>query len=704
MAREPHARKRVAILGGGMAGLAAAWPLSAPELRDNFEVTVYQRGWRLGGKAASSRGVNGRIEEHGLHVWLGYYDNAFHLVRDVYDELDRATTDPACPIATWRQAFSPADRVGVGDGVGDDWSHWLATFGRNDEEPGAAGAPGRPLSVAAFVRRGLRLLLDFSGSIRRQPVAAGVVLSGRPDPPRAAGAASPLAEVGAVLRQAEIAAMVGAVEAIRLLETALPRGGPLAATVLTYLDGMRDDVAARLRRQRDGRRAAEVADLVITCLQGAIRDGLLLHPAGFAAIDDLDFREWLASHGARSETANSPLVRGMYDLVFAYEDGDPRRPRFAAGLGVFLAGKLFFEYRGSIFWGMEAGSGDVVFAPLHQALRARGVRFAFFHRVDRLHVSDDGGSIEAVSVGRQAQLAHGRSEYDPLVRIKGLPCFPSRPLDEQLVARASLDLESAWADRSAEETVVLRAGEDFDDLVLATSLGIVPQICGDLIARSPRWRAMVDHVATVPTQSLQLWLRRRESELGWHHPRATVSGYLAPFDTYASMSHLIPREEWANGSGPETIAYFCSALPAGNGTDPEAARRAVRANAIDQLTHFVGHIWPHAATPTGDFRWDLLCSEDGLAGEERLDGQFWSANVDPSDHYVQSLPGTGAHRLRADESGFANLFLAGDWINCGLNAGCIEASVMAGTEAANAVRGRPLTEGVSGTWYGLEDS
>ena len=29
--------------------------------------------------------------------------------------------------------------------------------------------------------------------------------------------------------------------------------------------------------------------------------------------------------------------------------------------------------------------------------------------------------------------------------------------------------------------MVLRAGEDFDDLVLATSLGIVPRVCGELI-------------------------------------------------------------------------------------------------------------------------------------------------------------------------------------------------------------------------------
>ena len=77
--------RKVAILGGGMAGLTAAWHLTGEDCRDDFRVTVYQRGWRLGGKGASSRGACGRIEEHGLHVWLGYYDNAFRLIREVYD-------------------------------------------------------------------------------------------------------------------------------------------------------------------------------------------------------------------------------------------------------------------------------------------------------------------------------------------------------------------------------------------------------------------------------------------------------------------------------------------------------------------------------------------------------------------------------------------------------------------------------------------
>ena len=86
-----------------MGGLAAAWRLSEPGWQGELaSITVYQRGWRLGGKGASSRGPNGRIEEHGLHLWLGYYENSFRLLRECYAELDRPTRDRAAPIKTWR--------------------------------------------------------------------------------------------------------------------------------------------------------------------------------------------------------------------------------------------------------------------------------------------------------------------------------------------------------------------------------------------------------------------------------------------------------------------------------------------------------------------------------------------------------------------------------------------------------------------------
>ena len=128
---------RVAILGGGMAGLATAWRLSEPGWRDELEsITVYQRGWRLGGKGASSRGANGRIEEHGLHLWLGYYDNSFRLLRECCAELDRPATDPDAPIRTWRDAMIPSGTVGLEDRRADGWHHWLGQFTTNDLLPG----------------------------------------------------------------------------------------------------------------------------------------------------------------------------------------------------------------------------------------------------------------------------------------------------------------------------------------------------------------------------------------------------------------------------------------------------------------------------------------------------------------------------------------------------------------------------------------
>ena len=116
MAGTTDAREKIAILGGGVAGLAAAWRLSEPGWEQRFEsITVYERGWRLGGKAASSRGAHGRIEEHGLHVWLGYYENAFRLARELYAELDRPRRRPDAPLQVWEDAFKPANEVGLED-------------------------------------------------------------------------------------------------------------------------------------------------------------------------------------------------------------------------------------------------------------------------------------------------------------------------------------------------------------------------------------------------------------------------------------------------------------------------------------------------------------------------------------------------------------------------------------------------------------
>ena len=189
---------KVAILGGGVAGLAAAWRLSEPGWRHRFEaITVYERGWRLGGKAASSRGPNGRIEEHGLHVWLGYYENAFRLVREVYEELDRETTRPGAPFKTWTDAFKPANEIGLEELRDGSWHHWIAAFSLNDQIPGEPDAASGPMSVVDFARRAIRLLADFYGSLEDQASIPGrITISSSPIPPGGRLAVSPVPLAG----------------------------------------------------------------------------------------------------------------------------------------------------------------------------------------------------------------------------------------------------------------------------------------------------------------------------------------------------------------------------------------------------------------------------------------------------------------------------------------------------------------------------
>jgi uncharacterized protein with NAD-binding domain and iron-sulfur cluster len=656
-----------------MAGLSAAWRLSEPGWRDRFDsITVYQRGWRLGGKAASSRGVNGRIEEHGLHVWLGSYDNAFTLLRECYSELDRTRTDPSATVQTWDQALIPADNLGMAERWDDDWLVWFGGFARNDELPGEPDATGREVTVVGFVRRALQLVLDFADSLREP----GLTLTTSSQPP------TPIADA---LRRGVGAALI-----------ALADAGSGTGISPHLLDSVLDAIRRALdyNQRPEHRRMWQLLSLVTATARGLVVDRLLTDPDGFRAINDEDFREWFLRHGAHPDVVDFPLVRGMYDMVFGYRDGDRDRPAFGAGLAVFLTGVMLFQYKGAVFWKMTAGMGDVVIAPLYQALKQRGVEFEFFHRLDALHVDDRHQAIDAISLGRQVRLADGVDTYEPLTRVRGLPVFPDRPLAEQIEQRHGLEtLETHFGDRAVVERRTLRRGTDFDHVVLAVSLGMVDIVARELVDDRVEWREMTAHIGTVATQAFQLWLRPDEPALGWHRPAVTTSGYIPPFDTWASMQQTLWAEDWPDDEKPGAVGYFCGPFDAEWPTTeshPDYVRlctQRVTASAVDHLDRNVGLFLPGAMGDNG-FAWQLLSGVNGHRGADALATQHISVNIDPSDRYVQSLPGTDRYRLRPDESGFDNLVLAGDWTDCGMNAGCIEAAVMSGLEAANSLLGR----------------
>jgi len=76
--------RRIAIIGGGPASLAAAYDLAMRGDSDDI-ITIYQLGWRIGGKCASGRDPeNGQIHEHGLHVFAGFYHESMRQLRMIY--------------------------------------------------------------------------------------------------------------------------------------------------------------------------------------------------------------------------------------------------------------------------------------------------------------------------------------------------------------------------------------------------------------------------------------------------------------------------------------------------------------------------------------------------------------------------------------------------------------------------------------------
>jgi uncharacterized protein with NAD-binding domain and iron-sulfur cluster len=54
------------------------------------------------------------------------------------------------------------------------------------------------------------------------------------------------------------------------------------------------------------------------------------------------------------------------------------------------------------------------------------------------------------------------------------------------------------------------------------------------------------------------------------------------------------------------------------------------------------------------------------------------------------VAGSFGNRPTAGGSGLANLYLAGDWLRTGIDAGCVEAAVMGGMQASRALCGYPV--------------
>jgi uncharacterized protein with NAD-binding domain and iron-sulfur cluster len=689
-------RRRVAILGGGAGSLAAAFELTAtPELRERYDVTVYQLGWRLGGKGASGRRTVGngaqRIEEHGLHVWFGFYENAFDVMRRVYEELDRPAD---APLRTWQDAFHPCEEVVLCDDTEDHkWIPRRFHFPPND---GVPGIPSEPPGLRRLMHDAIEML-----RLVEPPEHASLHLK----------ALDKFLD-GFLLGLEKLLGGDGDSDLEDLFEGLLTFSRPFLHTdgdptrhgeplICRFLHLLTDVVWTIT----DGGRYAMTFDVTATVFRGILTDNLDDEDkGGFGQVNGEELLTWMARHGARPETlAQSPILRAFYQLCFAYRDGDREQPCLAAGKALQAMLRMCLGYRGAIMWKMQAGMGDAIFAPMYEALSARGVRFAFFHEITDVGVSADGQLVDRISVRRQAQTVDD-AEYRPLAPdAGGLMSWPSEPFYDQLVGGAAALGDVAFeACQSAPDAPehVLKVGEDFDDVVLGISIGSLPPITQSLAAADPRFAAMLEHATTVATQALQVWMTKTPQELGVD-PLGMVSGaYLKPLDTLCDMTHLLEREGWPEEDGVQSIGYLCGTMEEPeNDTQADADERAFAAG-VQHLRDKALVLWPGAESAGDDFDWQLLFDPIDASGEDRVRAQYWRANIFGSERYVLTPPGSIRFRLRPNEAVPANLALAGDWTRNGICGGSVEAAVTSGRLAAQHLSGSPAV--VPGTEGWLE--
>ncbi len=596
-------KRNVVVLGSGQAALSAACQLTDPRnpLANEINLTVYQFGWRLGGKGAAGRNMSEgrgyRVEEHGLHNWFGFYDNSFRQIQDVYKELDRA---PDVPLACWQDAFIAESEAIFVEQVGDRQAYWQINNPPNQEIPGSGGVllplwEYALMALEALSNRHIELQI---GKTYTPPIPESTIklLSRIRDLGVPSSAATN--SVHTIFRSAIALARhalpslskdksvsdTGSSESTSFIDRAVHFLGreldqamedlvglAMGPIVQLFLDVLKAgmwalwEVVHKDFDNDDTRRFWIMSNFVYGILVGAVKDGVFTH--GMTVINDKNFRDWVGENAYPDDDLmlNSAIMRAVYDSSFAYVDGDssdgpggsfPPKAQYEAGTALHGLLRGVLTYKGNFGYKFAASTADTCYGPMYQVLKSRGVKFEFFHRVlEVVPGASASDPIAEISMYRQADLVDSSEEYQPLFDVKGLPCWPQEPLWGQLkggetLRKEDVNFEHFSKDMDPARKFSLKLGEDFDDVILGISLAGLPSCCPKLFDLSQDWRNMRDKVLTTRTMALQLWSRDTASELGWPNMKRPMTSFTYDnanyLNVWGDLSDLIPAEAWTS--------------------------------------------------------------------------------------------------------------------------------------------------------------
>lgn len=690
-------RTKVVILGAGCGAMSAAFWLSATEeLRNKYKVTVYTQGWRLGGKGASGRNrhQHDRIEEHGLHMMLGFYDTVFYVMRSCYRNMDKNESDA---FQKWDEAFGPQRQITL-------WNQWppkekkFAWHPWNVRFPKMPGTPGDE-----------KLSLEVDVSYMNQAIHGVLELL----------LSEAIQEIKLVMgdahwweRELESYLETMAQKLIRPIEEEFDfflqhHQTQILNDLIEFQTWFKDNIGPRAKTGEglDGDSAIEayriylIVEVGLAGLAGFLSDILPYGEAGYQRINDQEYKDWLKSHKADPEAAESALVMCLYDLAFAYENGnssDPKYGKAAAGAFVRLLIRMAFTYKDAPLWKMHAGMGDIIFTPLYKVLLKNNVEFKFFHRLTALHTSPDHKDIDKIEFDVQVKI-NGK-HYDPVSRVnfsngKSWDCWPSEPIWSQIqngdwLEKQGYNFEDPWTTYHVDTSKLLRKDGDFDLVILAIPPAASESATEELKS-SKRWADMIDNTTSVPTQSVQLWLSPDLAGLGWKHGPTVSTTYVHALKSWGEMSQVLLAEPWPPKVEPHSCEYLCGTY------QPSLSSPSKGKNAPEYQrgqNEEIGNRSQHWLSAHCQPLWPDVLKRDGSLNPKYVLGQYCRANVAYSELYVQSFPGSISFRLKPGESGFDNLYLAGDWTVTSINGGCAEAAFESGMHAASAITGKPPPE------------
>ena len=213
------------------------------------------------------------------------------MLATVYAELSR-------PLATFEQAMMSIDTVQLYTWNGTRAERFDAHFPFNSAFPDP-GKPGDLNDIEGLVERVIALLEALGSAHRDHPDAEFIQPFLDTLIAAITSTAGGLAGVLAALENA-------AWPVTRALFQKVCRSNPRALQIITIIDW------------------------IVTLLGGALADDVV--NKGFDFLDNENWADWLARHGALPETIASPMALNTINLAYQYPDGDTSKPsRMAAG-------------------------------------------------------------------------------------------------------------------------------------------------------------------------------------------------------------------------------------------------------------------------------------------------------------------------------------------------------------------------------------